>query len=214
MKNLVLIDAGHGAFDPIKKIYTTGVAGNGKFFDHKKGKFHFGGTVFYEGLFNREMGKRLETHLTKLNIPFENLAHEWQDTPLKQRTDKANILNRTNNCLLISLHGNAANGQARGFSIWTTETQNKSDVVAENIWQSYKPIKGVTKRSNRTDGDNDYEAGFWMLTKSAMPAVLIEHLFFDNYEDACLMMDAEVQEGFVDAIVEGIKKFFNIETVI
>jgi N-acetylmuramoyl-L-alanine amidase len=37
-----------------------------------------------------------------------------------------------------------------------------------------------------------------------MPAILVEHLFFDNYEDAKLLMDDEIVERFAEAQVRTI----------
>ena len=42
-----------------------------------------------------------------------------------------------------------------------------------------------------------------------MPAILIEHLFFDNYEDAKLLMDEEIQELFAEAQVRAIIEFLS-----
>ena len=64
-------------------------------------------------------------------------------------------------------------------------------------------------RSDMSDGDHDKEANFYMLRKTVMPAILIEHLFFDNYRDALLMFDEDVIERFVEAQVRTIINYIN-----
>ena len=41
------------------------------------------------------------------------------------------------------------------------------------------------------DGDTDYEANFYVIKNTDMPAVLIENMFFDNYNDASLLTEEE-----------------------
>lgn len=42
-----------------------------------------------------------------------------------------------------------------------------------------------------------------------MPAILVEHLFFDNYEDALLLMDDEIVERFAEAEVRTVIDYMN-----
>jgi N-acetylmuramoyl-L-alanine amidase len=42
-----------------------------------------------------------------------------------------------------------------------------------------------------------------------MPAVLIEHLFFDNFQDAQLLMDPEIVDRFAEAQVRTIIEYIN-----
>ena len=62
-------------------------------------------------------------------------------------------------------------------------------------------------RSDIEDGDHDRERNFFVLKKTAMPAVLIEHLFFDNYEDARLLMDGLIVDKFAEVQVRTIIRY-------
>ena len=62
----------------------------------------------------------------------------------------------------------------------------------------------IKYRPSRSDGDPDREANFFVLKNTAMPAILIEHLFFDNFDDASLLMDDEIVERFAEAQVRTI----------
>ena len=64
-------------------------------------------------------------------------------------------------------------------------------------------------RADTSDNDHDKEARFFVLTRTVMPAMLVEHLFFDNYDDASLLMDDEIVERFAEAQVRTVINFMN-----
>lgn len=201
MKTLFL-DAGHGSIDPKTGKYTTA----GKFFDHKGfPEFHNGGTVFYEGIFNRQVADIVTELATKKGIRVVKLYHDFLDTPLQNRTNIANTYHtQVQEGILFSIHSNAANTRARGYSVWTSIGQTQSDKIADSLWNKIMPVSQKYQfpmMRQMTDGDVDYEEGFHMVVRSTMPAVLIEHLFFDNLTDARLLMNKDLQYLFAEAIV-------------
>lgn len=203
----VYLDAGHGGIDP-KGNYTTAPS---KMFDHKTGVFHKG-SVFYEGVWNRTLINRVSDKLGNLGIRHVKVHHDYLDTPLEYRVDMANWYHRNfAQGIYISTHANAANGQARGFEVYTSRGQTAADPVATLLFNTVQELFGnrITYRTDYSDGDPDKEAGFFVLTKTAMPAILIEHLFFDNIHDARLLMDDEVVDLFAEAQVRTIIKHFS-----
>jgi len=203
----VYLDAGHGGIDP-KGNYTTAPS---KMFDHKTGVFHKG-SVFYEGVWNRTLVNRVSEKLSNLGIRHVKVHHDYLDTPLEYRVDMANWYHRNfAQGIYLSTHANAANGQARGFEVYTSRGQTAADPLATLLFNTVQELFGtrITYRTDYSDGDPDKEAGFFVLTKTAMPAVLIEHLFFDNIHDARLLMDDEVVDLFAEAQVRTIIKHFS-----
>lgn len=204
---VLFLDAGHGAIDPSTGKYTTA----GKFFDHKGfNEFHNKGSVFYEGLFNRAVANKVIQKSQSNGIKVIPLYHDYLDTPLQARTAIANQYHKTvQEGILISIHGNAANTKARGYSVWTSKGQTNSDKIADHLWNQIATQSKIhiPMMKQTIDGDVDYEEGFHMVVNSVMPAVLIEHLFFDNLEDARLMMRDDVQELFADVIINTVKSF-------
>jgi len=196
----VLLDPGHGAVDPSGK-YTTAPS---KQFQHTKGTFH-NGRWFYEGVFNRAITTRVSAKLRNLGIPHVVVAHEYLDTPLADRVETANwYFKQYKNTLYISTHANASGpGTARGFEVYTTPGKTKSDDVATLLWNNVKALLGtkISYRQDTSDGDPDREANFYVIKNTKMPAILIEHLFFDNFEDATLLMSDEILELFAEAQV-------------
>lgn len=206
---LVFLDAGHGGLDADGNYVTA----PSKQFKHSEGKFHKD-TWFYEGVFNRILTNKVAQKLDQLRIPYYMVSHEYKDIHLSYRVDVANWMSRkVAKSVYISNHSNAGGGSARGFEVYTSPGKTTSDKVAELLWNNVKDVLGdrISRyRSDKSDGDNDKEARFYVLTRTRMPAILIEHLFFDNIEDAKLLMDDEIIERFAEAQVRTIIEAMDI----
>ena len=200
---LVFLDAGHGGLDADGNYVTA----PSKQFQHSSGTFH-NGRWFYEGVFNRAITNRVAQKLRDLSIAYYMVSHEYEDIHLRYRVDLANwYAKKVRKSLYISNHANAGGGSARGFEIFTSPGNTKSDRVATLHWDNVKDLLGdrITRyRSDTSDGDVDKEKRFFVLTRTSMPAILVEHLFFDNLEDAKLLVDDEIIERFAEAQVRTI----------
>lgn len=203
----VLLDAGHGALDK-NGHYVTAPS---KQFEHAKGTFHQG-RWFFEGVWNHQFTARVAAKLSNLGIPNIIVSHEYVDTPLAYRVDLANWYHKNyKQALYISNHANAGGGLARGFEVYTSPGTTVSDKVAELHWNNVKDLLStqIIMREDSTDGDYDKEARFYVLTKTNMPAILVEHLFFDNYDDALLLMNDEIVDRFAEAQVRTVMQYFS-----
>jgi len=169
--------------------------------------------LFREYKWSREVLKELKYKLKQKGYEvFETNASD-REIGLTKRADNANKIQRKNK-LVISLHSNAAsNGQwsnARGYSIYTTKGQTKSDEYAqiflEELKRAFSEIKG---RFDLSDGDLDMEENFTILQKTTCPAILIEWLFQDNKEDVKLLMDPATNSKLVDTLIIAIDKIDN-----
>ncbi|MCB0639292.1 MAG: N-acetylmuramoyl-L-alanine amidase [Lewinella sp.] len=200
---LVFLDAGHGGLDAAGHYVTA----PSKQFKHSRGTFH-GDGWFYEGVWNRVLTNRVAQKLERLGVPYYLVSHEYLDTPLAQRVDVANwYARRVEKTLYISNHANVGGGQARGFEIYTSPGRTRSDVVAEMHWDHVKELFGndiARYREDTSDGDHDKEERFYVLTRTAMAAILVEHLFFDNFQDASQLMDDDIIDRFAEAQVRTI----------
>lgn len=196
----VFLDAGHGGLDKAGKYVTA----PSKQFKHDKGEFH-GDGWFYEGVFNRTLTDRVAAKLTNLGVSNIIVSHEYLDISLHYRVDLANWYHKNyKKGLYISNHANASSsGRARGFEVYTTRGTTKSDQVATLHYKNVQDLLGdrIKYRPERSDGDADREANFFVIKNTAMPAILVEHLFFDNFDDASLLMDDEIIERFAEAQV-------------
>lgn len=90
--------------------------------------------------------------------------------------------------ILLSIHVNAAsNGvwrNATGWSAYTTRGVTNSDKLAECLYDAATNVLKDRKiRTDKSDGDRDYESDFYVIKKSNCPAVLTENFFMDNKDD-------------------------------
>lgn len=205
---LVILDAGHGGLNPEGK-YTTAPS---KQHHHQKGTFH-GNGWFYEGVWNRTLVSKVCEKLQALQVPFITLHHPYLDLSLNYRVEKANYYSKLYpRCALVSSHANASeNHDARGFEVYTTPGSTRSDVLAEIYWNQTEILLGkeIAMRSDLNDSDHDKESNFQILRNTHMPAILIEHLFFDQFEDATLLFKEETIERFAEVQVRTILEFFS-----
>ena len=165
----VLIDNGHGGL--INGNYVT--SGKRKDWQDKG--------IIYEGEFNRAIVGGIIEQLTLLKIPYVNIAPEYRDVRLETRVKRANKYSARSS-FYLSIHSNAGGGH--GSEIFTSLGDTKSDKIATIFGEEYQ--KEFTDRKLRTDfsdGDLDKERGFYVLTKTKMPAILTENFFMDNFEE-------------------------------
>jgi N-acetylmuramoyl-L-alanine amidase len=173
-KHCIFLDAGHGGREA-SGCYTTAPS---KMWDLKKGTFH-NGSIFYEGVKNREYADIIAAKLVSKGINVVKIYHPWLDTPLNKRIEVANYYhNNIQPGIFFSEHSNvSSDNNGRGFSIWTSIKQDKSDILACEFVKMYKE-----------DLSNDITKYFidelYILKETDMPALLAENLFFDQYDDA------------------------------
>ena len=199
----ILIDNGHGHNTPGKR------SPDGKFLEYA---------------YNRKIAKRIVADLIDSGYDAELLVPEDNDISLEERVRRVNEICLTYepscpaptghpNVILISIHVNAAeNGSkwmdATGWSCYTSKGQTQSDKLAECIYQAaVKNFPGKRIRTDFSDGDSDWEAGFYLLRKSLCVAVLTENFFMDSRSDLEYLQSRAGKQAIIDTHVEGIIEY-------
>lgn len=190
----ILIDTGHGENTPGKRS--------------PDGKFR-------EYLYVREIADQVVAQLRQRGYDAERIVMEFSDVALAERARRVNeVCGRlgTKNVILVSIHINAAgNGEwmnAKGWSCYTSIGQTKADKLADCFYQvAEEQFAGRKLRKDLTDGDPDWEAGFYMLKKTKCPAVLTENFFMDNKDDVAYLVSPEGRNAVVATHVEAIIKY-------
>ena len=202
-KFIYILDPGHGGINPTTGQYVTAGKRSPKWAD---------GTIYYEGVGNREIVSAVAAKLKQLNIrhAFTVAPDDWKDVGLTQRCNTANKIHTANSkkAILISIHSNAASSsQANGFEVFTSPGQTKSDEYAE-IWyhQMLAEFPELNPRYDKRDGDHDKEDVFTMLTKTSCPAFLIESMFHTNEKECRILMSERGKIRIADTIVRTIQK--------
>lgn len=202
-KYLYLIDPGHGGI--INGNYVTSGKRSPVFPDN---------SVLYEGVNNRDNTVKLLLALHKEGIRAIDIVNSNEDISLEERVKRANHLHKDTPCVYISIHSDAAgNGaewhEASGISVYTSPGQTKSDVLAslviDNLEEQF--TNTVKWRKDSSDGDEDKEAHFYVLEKTACPSILIEAGFHTNKLEAQRMLTDEWKNKLINAIVNAIKQF-------
>lgn len=190
MRNLVIIlDPAHGSDVPGKS------SPDGK---HK------------EYIWSRMICNKLKTQLSSLDFRVEITNKTDKEIGLSNRKNFASNLKLDNPHqvkFLVSLHNNGAGdgtkwANARGFEIYTTPGQTRSDLFADIIFNNLKKDFPTYKaRVDLSDGDSDKESKFTVLMGSGYSAVLLEWLFQDNREDVALLTSNMVNDNLVNSLV-------------
>ena len=190
---IILIDNGHGIETPGKR------SPDGR---------------FKEYLWNREVAEILCDILCDDGFDARLLVPETNDVSLKTRVNRANkVWKEEGDCILISIHANAAGDgsrwmSARGWSCYTTVGQTESDRLAERMYDSFRTeFPDARFRTERADGDQDYEADFYILRKTRCPAVLLENWFYDNREECAFLLRQDTKEHVAMAAFWAVRNY-------
>ena len=171
---------------------------------------------FREPFYNREIARRVVSDLLDRGYDAELLVPEDDDVSLAERVRRVNaacFLMGKQNVILVSIHVNAAgNGlkwlNATGWSVYTCKGQTESDKLAECLCQAaIKNFPGHRIRTDMSDGDMDWEEGFYILRKSLCVAVLTENFFMDSRLDLEYLQSRAGKQAVVDTHVEGIVEY-------
>ena len=135
------------------------------------------------------------------------------------------------NCLYVSIHVNAAGGEGKwmlagGWCAYTSKGTTVSDTLAERLYEAAeKHLSGYAEimeegkkdgsysskqtpiRTDKSDGDKDMEADFFVLKHTACAAVLTENLFMDNKRDVSFLLSEKGKQSIVALHRDGILNF-------
>jgi len=175
---------------------------------------------FREYKWCRDMVQLLNTQLQEDGYETLVLVPEEWDVTLAERVRRINTACKDAKArgvhpIMISVHNNAAGSgsewkKAYGWSAWTTKGQNNSDKLATCLFNAaeaiLKPL-GQKTRKDMSDGDPDYEAGFYIINGAACPAVLTENMFQDCVDEVRFLISDEGMQACVDIHHQGITEF-------
>ena len=205
-KVMVLLDNGHGKNTPGKM--------SPKLED---------GRQLFEWAYAREIVKGIAEKLKAEGIPYylvhpEDEEIKSQSNDLILRTNRANakhseLKKEGKTSLFISIHVNAAGDSSKWntASGWTVYIAKSASSNSKKLAQIlYEEAKKRNLKGNRSIGPEKYLVNdFWVVRRTAMPAVLTENLFMDNKKDVEYLLSEEGKRNIIDLHVEGIKKYID-----
>jgi N-acetylmuramoyl-L-alanine amidase len=162
---------------------------------------------FREYLFSREILSILSKKFDSVGIHYKLDNETIHEIGLSKRRAVTNkyVSKYKGRSLFISIHCNAIGDgrdwmNARGFSVWTTRGNTKSDIFAQILSDSWDETFPDVRNLGL------YEANFAVL-RCHGPAVLLETLFQDNKQDVDILLDDFYRNKYCDMIICSIKKF-------
>lgn len=184
MTNLVWIDEGHGGHD-------SGATGHGLL--EKDVVLEIGNLLAHDIAFRYE---NVKVRRTRTDDTFVFLNH---------RADRANTAGAD---IFVSLHNNAFNKNARGFEtfVWNGSVSDKTRAAQKIIHDHLMGVlpKDVPNRGTKQDN-------FSVLRRTKMPAVLIEYLFIDQFDDNLILKDTTWLRRMAQATADGIAVHLQLE---
>ena len=217
----IIMNYGHAESTPGKRspLYSTLSKYEQRYF---QGYPQFGKDRYYEYLSNRVIGKQITKSLAERGWTVHEIMQTDPNglTQINNATAKLVKQYGIANCIFISIHSNAApakdNGwaNAKGWCIYTTKGQDKSDKLADCIYKYANEYcvkeDGRTIRKNMADGDPDQEENFSVIyncKKLGIAGVLTENFFFNDKDDLKYLVSEKGQNSIVRSHVMGIEDY-------
>lgn len=187
----------------------------------------------------RQIAQRILSALLTRGIAAEIVVPEKADISLKERCRRVNTIcneHGAHNVILVSIHVDAAASDGKwhdagGWSAYTTVGRTRSDELAEHLYNAaeaclsdYHRIMDEGKqvgtyspkqrhiRMDKSDGDKDKEASFYILRNTKCAAVLTENLFQDNMADVNYLLSDKGKEDITMLHVNGILDYIQTKS--
>lgn len=162
---------------------------------------------------SREVAQMIVNKLKSEGYDAERIVTEENDISLKERCRRVNTICSQvgkENCILISVHINAANGtgwsNATGWSGWVApNASNNSKKLAKIIYEE-AATRGL--EGNRSVPSGKYWTGnFAIVRDTNCTSVLTENLFMTNKKEVDFLLSDEGKQTITDLHVAGLKKY-------
>ena len=180
------MDAGHGGLNPMNSEYVT---------SGKRSPIWSDGSVYYEGVGNREIVKLLAQMLVKdgWTVLYTVDPNDYHDVPIRKRIRISNNhFRKHSSAFQISIHSNGfSNPSANGGEVWTWGGYSKADQMADiALLELKKQFPWLRLRTDKRDGDLDKEGRLAMNSVNC-PSFLLESMFHTNETECRVLMSPE-----------------------
>lgn len=164
----------------------------------------------------RDMVKRIASKLQAKGVQVHILVPEITDVKLGVRTHRVNALCKQHgakNCLLVSVHNNAAGGDgkwhdATGWSSWVAPKCSANSKRLAQLLYAEAAKAGL--KGNRCVPACKYWVGnFAIVRDTNCPAVLTENLFMDNRQECDYLLSEQGKETLAQLHVNAIVNYIN-----
>lgn len=190
-KQLIVIDPGHGGFDPGK----------------------VGVNDALEKDINLSIAFKLKNVLEEKG--YEVILTRTQDVSLNAANDKnkksadmkerVRIINEAKPVVAISIHQNSYPQESvKGAQVFYHQQSEQGKKLAESIQEQMKQT--INDGNHRMAKAND---SYYMLKKTECPIVIVECGFLSNQQEAALLLEEAYQEKIAWGILTGIQEYID-----
>ncbi len=183
-KKVIILDAGHGGFDP--------------------GKVSIDNTL--EKDINLSITKKLQIYLEQsgsfiLNTRVDDTA--LSDKKRADMNERKKLANEEGVDLFVSIHQNSfPQENVKGAQVFYYGDSEESKRLAECVQNRLKEIDGSNNREAKANKD------YYLLKKTAVPSIIVECGFLSNTEESNKLKSEEYQEKIAWAVYLGILDYY------
>lgn len=185
-KKIIVIDAGHGGFDPGK----------------------IGADDLYEKNINLEIAKKLQKYFEQSGATVimtrtdDNATAHTKSEDMQKRKD---IVNKSNADILISIHQNSFEDESVcGPQVFYYENSKMSQLLATEVQNEINLELNPPKIRKPALNDS-----YYILKETNIPSVIVECGFLSNPTEKSLLETADYQDKMAWAIYVGVINYFN-----
>lgn len=220
---IILVNAGHGGQSTKTGEYLTPPK-TGKKTLHTNGKKYHKDGWFYEGTFNRQISAEFIAQATKAGFLCIPVYMPQADMPLNDIPKAANEMQRIVNtyykepCIFLSMHANSAGAttapqsMAQGVCSFVYQLGSNTAKVAERITKRLQAVFDAYGSKRRAQLVHDQSLTVTRYT--SMPAILFELGFFDNPDNADLLMNPHFIEDIAKVMVDELLEIYGPQQVL
>jgi N-acetylmuramoyl-L-alanine amidase len=189
----IVIDPGHGGFDPGK----------------------IGINKALEKDINLSISKKLKGYLEQKGIKVimtreEDKGLHGENAGDKKRADmrkRVSIINESDALIAVSIHQNSFTAESsKGFQVFYYQNSVEGKLLAETLQEKTKDtLKDGNKREARPN------QSYYMLKNTKCPLVIVECGFLSNWTEANLLCEEEYQKKIAWAIHLGLLEYLNLK---
>ncbi len=186
--NTIVIDPGHGGFDPGK----PGINGDD------------------EKVLNLKIALKLKKYLEDANVKvimtrttdedvdgMDGVKHKSKDMVERKKIAEAGDI-------LISIHQNSFTQESvKGAQVFYSKDSKKGKKLAEIVQRS---IKDIADNSNKRSAKSNTH--YYVLREVSIPSIIVECGFLTNHDEEKRLNDEAYQDKIANAIYMGICKYF------
>lgn len=175
------------------------------------------GSQLLEWRYAREIAVMLEQELVRRGVDVVRIVPEDTDVSLRERCNRVNKLCAkfgAKNCLLVSIHCNAAGNagkpmQARGWSVFVGLNASQNSKSLATLFSASAEAQGLKVRVS-SPNQRYWVQNLAMCRDTKCPAVLTENLFMDNEQDCKLLLSNEGKQKIVETHVQAILDYISM----